>query len=85
VNTQKDRQLTKQESRFGPFVSRLKLIREIRELAFRGLQKMFCSEERMFIYQLIRSGDRLVSQGLSHRYTAVLVASLCSRGSEEIG
>jgi hypothetical protein len=45
---------------------------------------MFCSEERMFIYQLIRSGDRLVSQGLSHRYTAIAVIGLAGEDSSVV-
>lgn len=76
MNIQKDMLLYKNEFPFGPFVTRLKLIKEIREMAFRGLQKMFRPEERLFIYRMIKLGDQLVSQGLSHRYTAIAVIGL---------
>ena len=45
---------------------------------------MFCPEERLFVYRVIKSGDRLVSQGLGLRYTAIVVIGLAGEEKSAI-
>lgn len=59
-----------------PLRMRLATIEAIRAMSFRGLQRMFRPQERLFVYQFIRSGGEIVPQGLSLRYTAIVMIGL---------
>jgi hypothetical protein len=57
---------------------------EIREMAFRGLQKMFRANERLFIYRLIKSGTEVIPQGLGFRYSAMAVIGLAGEDDADV-
>jgi hypothetical protein len=57
---------------------------EIREMAFRGLQQMFRANDRLFIYRLIRSGPKIIPQGLGFRYSAMTVIGLAGEDDADV-
>src|SRR5262245_7615827 len=47
------------------------LIDALREMAVRGLRRMYRRQERLFVFRLRRGREGVVLEGLSRRYTAI--------------
>jgi hypothetical protein len=52
------------------------LIDQLREMAVRGLRRMYRRQERLFVFRLRRGREVIVSEGLSRRYTAIALIGL---------
>ena len=52
------------------------LIDQLREMAVRGLRRMYRRQERLFVFRLRRGREGIVSEGLSRRYTAISLIGL---------
>jgi hypothetical protein len=52
------------------------LIDQLREMAVRGLRRMYRRQERLFVFRLRRGREGVVSEGLSRRYTAIALIGL---------
>ena len=52
------------------------LIDQLREMAVRGLRRMYRRQERLFVFRLRRGREGIVSEGLSRRYTAIALIGL---------
>ncbi|MBW2119543.1 MAG: hypothetical protein JRH09_16700 [Deltaproteobacteria bacterium] len=60
------------------------MISQLREMAVRGLERMYRPEERLFVFHVRRSGGRIISEGLSRRYTAIVLIGLAGEGEKTI-
>jgi hypothetical protein len=76
VNMQQEIGIMKNGAWLKPLRMRSAMIEAIRAMSFRGLQRMFRPQERLFVFRFIRSGDKIVPQGLSLRYTAIAMIGL---------
>ena len=54
------------------------LVPSLRALAVRLLSRMYAASDRLFVFRLRRDGDRLVAEGRSHRYTAIVLIGLAN-------
>jgi hypothetical protein len=48
----------------------------LREMAIRGLARMYRPEDGLFAFRVRRLGEQLLLEGLSHRYTAIALIGL---------
>ncbi len=60
------------------------LIGQLRSLAVRGLARMYRANEQCFVFRVRRSGAGVVSEGLSRRYTAIVLIGLASDRDREM-
>ncbi len=56
----------------------------LRDLAFRGLKRMYIPQERRFYFCLRRRGDAVLPEGRSHRYAAMVVLGLVQESPEQV-
>lgn len=52
------------------------LVDQLREMAVRGLRRMYRRQERLFVFRIRRGREGYVSEGLSRRYTAIALIGL---------
>lgn len=52
------------------------LVQRIRQIAIRGLHRMFLPHEQLFSFRVRRIGDQIENEGFSHRYTAITLIGL---------
>ena len=52
------------------------LVSRLREMAIRGLSRMYRPDEGLFAFRLRRTGEELVLEGSSPRYTAIALIGL---------
>lgn len=53
-----------------------KIVRSLKKLAVKGLERMFNSEKQLFCFKLRRTGSGMVQEGISHRYTMMTLMGL---------
>ena len=53
-------------------------IARLRDMALRGLPRMFRPEEQLYVFCLRKTRDGIVPEGLSHRYTAITLIGLAA-------
>src|SRR5882672_3917423 len=51
-------------------------VSRLRDMAIRGLSRMYRSAERLFAFRVRRAGNELRLEGTSHRYTAIALIGL---------
>lgn len=61
------------------------MISQLRKMAVRGLERMYCPAERLFVFRVRRKDHGIVSEGLSRRYTAITLIGLAEENEEIIG
>src|ERR1700730_6609909 len=55
---------------------RIPLISQLRAMAILGLSRMYRPNERLFAFRARRTGEELILEGSSHRYTAIALIGL---------
>src|SRR2546426_476893 len=55
---------------------RIMFVAELRDLAIRGLARMYRPEEGLFAFRIQRRGEELALEGTSLRYTAIALIGL---------
>lgn len=58
------------------------IVRQLREMSFRALGRMYVPKERMFVFRLQRKGNAIVPEGLARRYTAIALIGLAGEERE---
>jgi hypothetical protein len=56
----------------------------LREMAFRSLQRMYLPEERLFVFRLRKDDHRIISEGISRRYTAITLIGLAEEEQADV-
>jgi len=60
------------------------LVARLRALAISGLTRMYRPDERLFVFRVRRDGQRVVSEGLSRRYTAIALIGLAQEADATV-
>ncbi|RLB89431.1 MAG: hypothetical protein DRH10_05980 [Deltaproteobacteria bacterium] len=58
------------------------MISELKTMAIRGLKRMYRPDERLFVFRVRQANGGVVSEGLSRRYTAIVLTGLAGEGDE---
>lgn len=60
------------------------MVPQLRGYATRGLQRMYLPEEKKFVFNVERVGEKTVPQGISRRYTAITMIGLAKEDDETV-
>lgn len=61
------------------------MIPQLRSMAIRSLERMYRPEKRLFVFCVRRAGNSIISEGLSRRYTAIVLIGLAGEEEDVIG
>ena len=75
--------IASQESKSNvPAVS--EIVRSLRSIAIHSLSRMYRPDERLFAFRLRKNGNDEVLEGVSHRYTAMVLIGLADESPEVV-
>jgi len=52
------------------------IVRQVRAMAIQALPRMYCADQRLFAFRLRKNGCQDVREGISRRYTAIVLIGL---------
>lgn len=61
------------------------VVEELKALSLRALRRMYLPAERMFVFRFRREGAGVAAEGVSRRYTAIVLIGLAAEGPDVAG
>ncbi len=58
------------------------IVRQVRAIAIQSLPRMYYADQRLFAFRLRRNGDEGIREGVSRRYTAIVLIGLADEGRD---
>jgi len=58
------------------------IVRQLRAIAIQTLPRMYCADRRLFAFRLRKNGSLEIREGLSRRYTAIVLIGLADEGPD---